>query len=219
MNPELAVNRLREVIRRQHKSLATESAYVYWLRRYIATLRNLPPQLSSTEKLERFLTRLACKHDVSASTQNQALNAIVFFYQDVLHQQIEAVDALRAKRPVHARHAPTVQETRALLTTIPDSAGYPTNLVARILYGWPRLWVLQCATDRLSFPHAGFVSGTLFQGQFLIGFALVASASSPCCPAMGEMKTRCFLPRRHLPEILVGVIPKSPTRTSCHASA
>jgi len=135
MNPELAINRLREVIRRQHKALATESAYVYWLRRYIASIRNLPPHLSSTEKLERFLTRLAYNHDVSASTQNQALNAILFFYQDVLHQPIEDVDALRAKRPVQVRHAPTVGETQALLTTIQDLAGYPTNLVARMLYG------------------------------------------------------------------------------------
>jgi len=65
---------MREVIRRQHKALSTEDSYVFWLRRYMTALREMPQDLSSEKKLEQFLTDLARYRDVSASTQNQALN-------------------------------------------------------------------------------------------------------------------------------------------------
>ena len=88
---------MREVIRRQHKALSTEECYIFWLRRYMTALREMPEGLCSEEKLEQFLTGLARDRDVSASTQNQALNAILFFYRDVLGQPIGNVNALRAK--------------------------------------------------------------------------------------------------------------------------
>ena len=72
------------MIRRQHKALATEDTYVRWLRHYLAALSQMPHALSSEQKVERFLTELALKRDVAASTQNQAFNAIAFFYKDVL---------------------------------------------------------------------------------------------------------------------------------------
>ena len=79
MKEAQAIERLREVLRRQHKALATEDSYVLWLRRYIKALPKMPPGVSSEKKLEIFLTDLARVHDPSASTQNQAFNAIVFF--------------------------------------------------------------------------------------------------------------------------------------------
>jgi integrase len=85
--------------------------------------------------LERFLTDLARHRDLSANSQNQALNAILFFYKEVLQEPLQGVDALRARRPTRLRHAPTVAETQALLQTVRDCAGYPTNLIARLLYG------------------------------------------------------------------------------------
>ena len=135
MNSTNAIERLREVLRRQHKALSTEECYVFWLRRYMAVLPTMPLGLSSEAKLERFLTELACRHNVSASTQNQAFNAILFFYREVLAELIGRVSALRAKRPVHERHAPTVTETHGLLRAIRNEGGYPTNLIARLLYG------------------------------------------------------------------------------------
>ena len=135
MNLPFAIERLRSVLRRQHKALSTESNYIHWLRHYVSALHGLPDSLSSEQKLERFLTDLARHRDLSASSQNQALNAILFFYKEVLGQPLQGIDALRAKRPVHLRHAPTVEETRALLQTVRDAAGYPTNLIARLLYG------------------------------------------------------------------------------------
>jgi len=102
---------------------------------WASALDGMPDSLSSEQKLERFLTGLARHRELSASSQNQAFNAILFFYKEVLGQPLQGIDALRAKRPVHLRHAPTVGETQALLQTVRDRAGYPTNLIARLLYG------------------------------------------------------------------------------------
>ena len=135
MDPIQAIQRLRQVIRRQHKALSTESCYVHWLTRYIRAVRQMPETLSSHQKLERFLIQLARCRDIASSTQNLALNAILYFYKEVLDQPVLRVDALRAKRPAQMRHAPTISETQALLHTIQDEAGYPTNLIARMLYG------------------------------------------------------------------------------------
>jgi integrase len=135
MNVNQAIERLRQVIRRQHKAISTESSYVHWLRQYMTAIRDMPDSLTSREKVERFLTHLACDRNVSASTQNQAFNAIIFFYTEVLDQPIEKVDALRAKRPAHMRHAPTIGETTALLQAVRNESGYPTNLITRMLYG------------------------------------------------------------------------------------
>lgn len=76
MNREEAIYRTRAVLRRQHKALATEQAYLHWLGRYIQALRHIPDSFTSEQKLERFLTDLALNQNVSASTQNQAFNAI-----------------------------------------------------------------------------------------------------------------------------------------------
>jgi integron integrase len=135
MKEEVAIERLRQVLRRQHKALATEDAYVLWLRRYMRALAQMPSALSSEKKLEAFLTDLARVRNVSASTQNQAFNAIIYFYREVLGQPLSEIKALRATRPAHERHAPTVAETEALLQAVSDHGGYPTNLVARMLYG------------------------------------------------------------------------------------
>jgi integron integrase len=68
MNTEQAIHRLREVIRRQHKALSTESSYVFWLRRYTTALRRYPETLTSEQKVERFLTDLVRHRDISASS-------------------------------------------------------------------------------------------------------------------------------------------------------
>lgn len=126
---------MKQVIRRQHKTLATEHAYVHWLGRYMSAILSMPRELSSEGKLERFLTDLALKRGVSASTQNQAFNAIVFFYKDVLGHPLKEVDAFRATRASRLRRAPSVQDTVTLLASVPNISGYPTNLIARLLYG------------------------------------------------------------------------------------
>jgi site-specific recombinase XerD len=96
MNTNEAVRRLTEVVRRQHLALATERTYCAWLRRYCDFLKGLPLHLPSEHKLEQFLTALA-QRDVAASTQNQAFNAIIFFYKETLGTELKNVQALRAQ--------------------------------------------------------------------------------------------------------------------------
>jgi integrase len=133
-----SITRLREVIRRQHKSLSTERTYCGWLVRYCRFLQTLPPvkqiTASSEEKVEAFLSALA-RSDSAASTQNQAFNALVFFYQVALGQPLKNIDALRATRPQQIRHALPRADTLRLLNAVPDVGGYPTNLICRLLYG------------------------------------------------------------------------------------
>jgi integron integrase len=135
MNAEQAISRLREVVRRQHKAISTEATYVFWLRRYMLAIPRYPEALTSEQKLERFLTELARDRGVSAVSQNQAFNAILFFYRDVLGQPLQGVNALRAVQPSRMRTAPSLEHTQALLKTIRNVGGYPTNLIARLLYG------------------------------------------------------------------------------------
>jgi hypothetical protein len=75
MNTTQALEQTRAVMRRQHKALSTEDCYLFWLRRYILPLQDMPASLSSEKKVESFLTELARARDVLASTQNQAFSA------------------------------------------------------------------------------------------------------------------------------------------------
>lgn len=134
MNKREALERAREVMRRQHKALSTEQVYLHWMGRYVTALFQMPPALASEQKVERFLTELA-QRDVSASTQNQAFNAILFFYRDCLGVQLKDIDALRAQRPEHLRRALPVEQVRTLLAAVKDTGGYPANLITHLLYG------------------------------------------------------------------------------------
>lgn len=134
MNSAQAIERLRFILRRQHKALATEDAYVFWVRRFIRAIATMDPHLPSEKKIEAYLSQMA-RTDVSASTQNQAFNAILYFYREVLEKPLGNVNALRARRPAHQRHAPSIVETQLLLQAVHNVGGYPTNLIARLLYG------------------------------------------------------------------------------------
>jgi hypothetical protein len=67
MNTEQAIQRLREVVRRQHNAISTESTYAFWLRRYMLAIPRYAEELTSEQKLERFLTELSRDRDISAS--------------------------------------------------------------------------------------------------------------------------------------------------------
>jgi len=113
-----AIGLLRETCALKHFSLNTEKTYVHWLQRYGKFLKDPKHKnLLTEQKLETFLTNLALA-GVSASTQNQAFNALLFFYRDVLKQQLGPLDALRAKRPPALRHCPTREEVVQLLAYI-----------------------------------------------------------------------------------------------------
>ena len=94
------LDQVRETIRRKHYSLRTEDAYVQWIRRYIFFHNKRHPAEMGSREMEQFLNHLAVQKNVAASTQNQALSALVFLYREVLKKDFEWLDNLeRAKKP------------------------------------------------------------------------------------------------------------------------
>jgi integron integrase len=134
MKIQQALKLVRDVVRRKHFSYATEQAYCGWIARYGKFVAKLDSDLPAEQKLERFVTMLA-RGGVAASTQNQAFNAVLFFYRDVLRREIGKVNGLRARREATVRVAPSIDETSRLLAAVKDRHGYPTRLIAHLLYG------------------------------------------------------------------------------------
>jgi integron integrase len=126
------LERVREAIRLKHYSYRTEETYVQWIKRYIFFHNTRHPEEMGVEEIEAFLTHLAVIDKVSASTQNQALSALLFLYRVVLNRELEEpIDALRAKR---SRYLPTVltpEEVKAIIGKL--SGEY--KLLIQILYG------------------------------------------------------------------------------------
>jgi integron integrase len=143
--PPRLLDQVRGQIRLRHYSSATESAYVQWIRRFILFHGKRHPLTMGGREVAAFLTHLATEKRVSASTQNQALNALVFLYEQVLHRDAEAFEHfVRAHKP---RHLPVVlspAEVRAMLAQLD---GTP-RLVASLLYG-SGLRLLECLELRV----------------------------------------------------------------------
>ena len=139
------LDRVREAIRVRHYSRRTEKAYVAWIRRYIFFHGKRHPAEMGAPELTRFLTSLAVDGKVAASTQNQALSALLFLYREVLEQHVPWLDDLvYAKRPHHLPVVLTREEVRAVLGEI---HGVP-RLMAFLLYG-AGLRLLECARMRV----------------------------------------------------------------------
>lgn len=136
MNIESAITNIIKVMRLKHYSRNTEETYIGWARRYAAwlkTQRQLTP-LSSEAKVEAYLTALA-QDRVSASTQNQAFNALLYFYAHGIGKPLqEKIKALRAKRPQRIRTAPHPDTVTQVLSALKDLHGYPTRLLCHLLY-------------------------------------------------------------------------------------
>jgi len=132
--------RVRDVIRLQHKAVSTENCYLGWLRRYFRYVFGLPRELPSEKKFEAFLTMLARELDVAEDTQNQAFNAILFFYRDVEKKQIGNVDALRATRPKHIRRAPKTTAGSPWRPMTRAGVGIPTASASRIIMVTSSRW-------------------------------------------------------------------------------
>jgi integrase len=143
--PTRLLDRVREVIRLKHYSIRTEQAYVQWIRRYILFHGRRPPAELGADELRSFLGDLAVRGKVSASTQNQALNAILFLYREVLGIQLPWIDDLqRAKRPTHLPVVLTRDEVKALLAQLEGTMWLMTSLT----YG-SGLRLLECLRLRV----------------------------------------------------------------------
>ena len=101
-NPKLKLlDQVSEVMRFKHYSLRTERIYREWIKRYIFFHGKRHPREMGTFEVERFLSDLATRRKVAASTQNQAFNALLFLYREVLHAELGQLgDVERAQRPV-----------------------------------------------------------------------------------------------------------------------
>ncbi len=109
----------RERMRTRHLALRTEQAYLQWLQRYVDFHAGRDPGTFGAAELEQFLSYLAVHRKVSAATQNQALQALLFFYRCVLGVQLPWLDGITRAAP--ARRLPVVlsrSEVRALLAQL-----------------------------------------------------------------------------------------------------
>jgi integron integrase len=129
--PRKLLDQVRDAIRLKHYSYRTEQSYVGWIRRYILFHSKQHPKDMGGAEVEAFLTHLAVERHVSASTQNQAFSALLFLYRNVLHQDLGALDAVRAKRSNYLPTVLTKGEVRSVLENISGVHG----LVIRVLYG------------------------------------------------------------------------------------
>ncbi|HEY9906535.1 MAG TPA: phage integrase N-terminal SAM-like domain-containing protein [Thermosynechococcaceae cyanobacterium] len=129
--PESCSTRCRDAIRVKHYSYSTEKTYVYWIRRFILFHNKRHPNELGTPEVTQFLTHLAVTEHVAATTQNQALNAIVFLYRVVLQQELVGINAVRAKK---SRYLPTVLTPEETQQVIAHLYGV-SKLVVPLLYG------------------------------------------------------------------------------------
>ncbi|NQD38577.1 integron integrase [Permianibacter sp. IMCC34836] len=121
-----------EKLRVEHYSLRTEKTYCHWIRRFILFHRKRHPAEMGKYEVEQFLSALAVKDKVSASTQNQALAALLFLYRKVLSTDLPWLDdVVRARRTVRIPVVLSPSEVRAVIQALPA----PYQLMVQLLYG------------------------------------------------------------------------------------
>ena len=136
---------VHEVLRRGHCSFRTEQAYVGWIQRYLRHHRELAgawvtPEVLGEAGVEAFLSHLAVRRKVAASTQNQAFNALVFLYEKVLDQKLGTLRVERSKKPKRLPEVLGRAEVASVLEAVRASPADPPvvrmhGLMAGLLYG------------------------------------------------------------------------------------
>lgn len=139
------LDQVRATLRRKHYSYRTEKCYLAWIRRFILFHDKKHPKMMGQREIEAFLTYLAVEGNVAASTQNQALNAIVFLYKTVLNMPFDfPLQSVRAKRP---KRLPTVLSKKEALLILSCMTG-TNQLMAKLFYG-SGLRVSECVRLRV----------------------------------------------------------------------
>jgi len=130
--PPKLLDQVRDKIRVKHYSIRTETQYVQWIRRFILFHGKRHPKEMGAAEAEAFLTHLAVEGSVSASTQNQALSALLFLYREVLGMELPWLDdVVRAKKPQRLPSVLNRDEVALVLERMDGTYG----LMARLLYG------------------------------------------------------------------------------------
>jgi integron integrase len=147
------LDQVRQVLRVQRFALRTEQCYLRWIEQYIRFHKGPDgwrhPESLGAPEVEQFLTHLAVQRRVSASTQNQALAALLFLYRDVLQKDLGPLDAVRARR---SRRLPVVLSRNEVAQLLQALDALPTEepygLMARLMYG-AGLRLMECCRLRV----------------------------------------------------------------------
>jgi len=160
-NKPKLLDQVRAVIRTKHYSRRTEEAYIYWIKKYIFFHKKRHPNEMGEKEINEFLTHLAVKENVSASTQNQALNAIVFLYKQILKIKIDDIgEVVRAKKPKKEPVVFTQSEAEKILANLHGKYW----LMAMLLYG-SGLRLLECLRLRIKDIDFEYESVTVREGK------------------------------------------------------
>jgi integron integrase len=139
------LDQVRQAIRARHYSDRTEKAYVHWIKRFVLFHNKRHPLEMAEPDIAQFLSSLATEGRVSASTQNQALNALLFLYHEVLSKKIGLINGVvRAKRPQRLPVVLTKDEVKRVL----DRMNGVPRLMAILLYG-AGLRLMECCRLRI----------------------------------------------------------------------
>jgi len=144
--PKKLLEQVRDMLRVKHYAYRTEKTYIFWIRRFILFHEKKHPSEMGYKHISEFLTHLAVDRNVSASTQNQALNALIFLYKKVLGVELtDPIDAVRARRPTRL---PVVLSKPEAFKIIDLISGEP-QLIVKLLYG-SGLRLMECLRLRVN---------------------------------------------------------------------
>jgi integrase len=160
LKPKL-LDHVRDIIRRKHFSLRTERIYCDWIRRFILYHQKRHPREMGENEITDFLTHLARDARVAASTQNQALSALLFLYREVFQQPFGWLDRVeRAKRPTRLPVVLTRDEARRVFLNLHGRH----RLMAGLLYG-SGLRLMECVRLRVKDVDFGYLRITVREGK------------------------------------------------------
>ena len=159
--PKRLLEQVRDKLRTMHYSYRTEQAYVGWIKRYIFFHNKRHPKDMAHAEVEAFLTYLARQRGVSASTQNQALCALLFLYKHVLGSELGVVNGVAmAKKPERVPIVLTVEEVSAVLQRMKGRDW----LMASLMYG-AGLRLMECVQLRVQSIDFGYRQITVYNGK------------------------------------------------------
>ena len=143
--PRKLLDQVRDVMRVKHYAFRTELSYISWIKRFILFHQKRHPNDMGEPEVEAFLTWLAVEKNVAKSTQNQAFNALIFLYREVLKRPLEGrVDAVRSRKKQRLPVVMSKEETHRVLSAMNGT----TQLMAKLLYG-SGLRLMECIRLRV----------------------------------------------------------------------
>jgi len=159
--PKRLLDQVRDIMRIKHYSLRTEETYCQWIERFIRFHDLRHPREMAEAEVAAFLTHLARKGKVAASTQNQALSALLFLYKQVLKREFGWLKEVeRAKKPMHLPVVLTGDEVRKIFAHLHGTA----RLMAGLLYG-SGLRLMECVRLRVKDVDFGYARITVRDGK------------------------------------------------------